>query len=1014
VDARTPAEEVDPSSATTRVEFGACLRAVRSAAGLSLRELASKTSKTGSLALSRSTMEDAELGRTLPKLDWLVVYLAACGVDEASQRAWKRARAALASLGLAKGELGRLPQVGTVDPRQLGVHPAITVAGPGERPGQGQRLPELPPYVPRDVDEELREGIVNLASHGGLIVLVGGSSTGKTRTAYEAICAELPDWRLLHPTDAAGLANAIAARRLPRSGVVVWLDDAQQYLTGPDRLTIGVVRALLNPDQPMVLVATMWPQWYERLTTPPPVDAALTAEDADDIDPHRHSRQILTTAARVIRLGSFNNPEYARAKTRAGEDPRLAAALQDSHYGVTEILAAAPQLVERFEYTANPYAKAIMTAAIDYRRLGHTVPLTGELLETAAVGYLTEQQVATASPHWFSTAIDHATGLLHGATSSLIPVPGTSMGTIIGYTVADYLLQYGQAARRDIPPPISIWEAGIGHITDLSIRLALAREAYRRKLYQHAELLARPAAETGIPIAMIVLARSFQGGGRVKEAEDWLRRAARTGNPNAMAALADWLERAGRAGEAEGWYRRAAELGNPDIVLILANWLRRAGRVEEAEEWYRRAAGTGHPHAMLVLGKRLSAAGQSEEAEEWYRRAAGTGDHDAMAVLAKWLERAGQSEEAEEWYRRAAGTGNLNGMVTLMHWLWRAGKAREAKEWYRRAVEAGNSSTKLFPQGSRRARRRRARQAAAETGDAEAMVAVAHSLGNAGRADEAERWYRRAAEAGHPHEMVLGKRLGAAGQSEEAEEWYRRAAEAGNPNGMVALADLLGRAGRAEEAERWYRRAAEAGHPHAMLVLGKRLGAAGQSEEAEEWYRRAAEAGNPNGMVALGNWLGRAGKAGEAEEWYRRAAGTGNPNGMVALADWLGRAGRAEEAERWYCRAAEAGNPNAMWALARWLEHAERIEEAEEWYRRAAETGNPKAIWALADWLGRAGRAEEAERWYLRAAETGNPNAMLALADWLGRAGKAQGAEEWSRRAAEAGNPNGMRAWTFS
>ena len=119
--ARTPAEEVDPSSATTKVEFGAYLRALRTAAGLSLRELAaaSRTNKSSSLVLSRSTIEDAELGRTLPRPDWLEVYLAVCGVRGARQRGWKRVRTALAAPIVRDGELGRLPRVAASDPRQL-------------------------------------------------------------------------------------------------------------------------------------------------------------------------------------------------------------------------------------------------------------------------------------------------------------------------------------------------------------------------------------------------------------------------------------------------------------------------------------------------------------------------------------------------------------------------------------------------------------------------------------------------------------------------------------------------------------------------------------------------------------------------------------------------------------------------------------------------------------------------------------------------------------------------------
>jgi hypothetical protein len=153
--------------------------------------------------------------------------------------------------------------------------------------------------------------------------------------------------RLLHPVDPPELATAVAARRLPRAGVVVWLDEAQHYLTGPDRLTIATARVMLDPDQPMVLVATMWPQWYEQLATPPAADVPLS--DHEDIDPHRHARQILATAARLIRLASFSEAECARAEALADEDPRLATALRDSYYGPTEVLAGAPHLVDRFE-----------------------------------------------------------------------------------------------------------------------------------------------------------------------------------------------------------------------------------------------------------------------------------------------------------------------------------------------------------------------------------------------------------------------------------------------------------------------------------------------------------------------------------------------------------------------------------------------------------------------------------------------------------------------------------------
>ena len=79
---------------------------------------------------------------------------------------------------------------------------------------------------------------------GGFVLLVGGSSVGKTRCAAEAVKALLPDWWLVHPAGPAEVA-ALAAAPLPQT--VVWLDELQHYLDGEHGLTGAVMRALLNP-----------------------------------------------------------------------------------------------------------------------------------------------------------------------------------------------------------------------------------------------------------------------------------------------------------------------------------------------------------------------------------------------------------------------------------------------------------------------------------------------------------------------------------------------------------------------------------------------------------------------------------------------------------------------------------------------------------------------------------------------------------------------------------------------
>jgi hypothetical protein len=114
------------------------------------------------------------------------------------------------------------------DPFALEVHRPVQA---GERQAG---LPVLPAYVAREHDGELA-GVVRAAAEGtsGIAVLVGGSSTGKTRACWEALglLRDLPQpWRLWHPIDPSRPDAAL--RELPGIGprTVVWLNEAQFYL----------------------------------------------------------------------------------------------------------------------------------------------------------------------------------------------------------------------------------------------------------------------------------------------------------------------------------------------------------------------------------------------------------------------------------------------------------------------------------------------------------------------------------------------------------------------------------------------------------------------------------------------------------------------------------------------------------------------------------------------------------------------------------------------------------------
>lgn len=251
----------------------------------------------------------------------------------------------------------------------------------------------------------------------------------------------------------------------------------------------------------------------------------------------------------------------------------------------------------------------------------------------------------------------------------------------------------------------------------------------------------------------------------------------------------------------------------------------------------RRAADAGDAEAMRERGARLMAARRDEEAEVWLRRAVEAGDAGAVVLLSDLLHSSGRTDEEERLLRDALGDANEPGGET---------------------------------DGDRAA----------------VMVVLGGLLVASDRAAEAERWYRRAIEAGEPDGLAmyaLGDLLVAAGREDEGESWYRRAADAGQPHAMTALGDLLGRAGRTEEAREWYGRVAMAGNTIAMRRLAESLSATGRFDEAEYWYRRAARAGDAEAMRDLGDLLAGTGRSGAAAKWYGRAADGPRPPGFARL-----------------------------------------------------------------------------------------------------------------------------------
>lgn len=315
------------------------------------------------------------------------------------------------------------------DPVALGVHPAGGSAAP--------------PYIPRDVTDELHAAL----RRDRFVLVVGESTAGKTRAAYEAVRALLPGHRLVEPASRADAADAVArAAAEPRS--VLWLDDLERFLGTGGLTAAGVREVLAGPGR--FVVATLRAEEHARFSGPRGV-----GEPAQEV--LRAGWDVIRLATRVDLPRRWSADELARAGEHAA-DPRVADAVgHAADFGVAEYLASGPQLLAAWRDAwapgTHPRAAAMVLAAVDARRVGVHRLLPHAVLTRLHEPYLTARGGARLRPEPLPDALDWATRPLY-ATSSLL-LPGD------GLLAFDYLID---AIERD-PIPAEALEALIEFAT---------------------------------------------------------------------------------------------------------------------------------------------------------------------------------------------------------------------------------------------------------------------------------------------------------------------------------------------------------------------------------------------------------------------------------------------------------------------------------------------------------------------------------------------------------------------
>jgi tetratricopeptide (TPR) repeat protein len=606
------------------------------------------------------------------------------GLTESYQRALKRGE----DSGLALTKDSLVTKVREItNPVMLGVHPARhadpqgAAAGPADATGSSDRVP---PYVPRDIHERL----VELLAAGGFVLLVGESTAGKSRAAYEAMQAALTDHTLIAPRSRSVLPEAIElAVRLPRC--VLWLDNAERFL-GPDGLTrTNVARVIGGGGHHRVVLATIRSAEMARYTDTTHPDAADTVED----------RHVLEQATPLRLRRPLTVAEHERALTRSW-DQRIADALDHTgEYGLAEYLAAGPELLNDWENAweaGHPRAAALIAAAVDCRRAGLTRPLPRRLLESLHEDYLALRGGDRLAPESLVEAWAWATRPRR-ATTALIGPCTDQDGEPTDVEVFDYLVDAtqrdttlgGRVPQQTLAGALAESDATeadqIGTIAYEYGHYELAAGAFERAAGMNSADLGPEHSETltnrnNRVVMLGQLGRSEEAEAEARTVVEIRTRALGADHPDTLTSrtnLASALANCGHDAAAEAEARTALAaftrvLGpdHPHTLAtrnVLALTLVSLGRYAEGEaegrtalEGRTRVVGTDHPDTLIShhnLGLALAGLDRYEDAEVELRAALQgftrvlAPDHPSSmttrSLLADVLATLGRLEEAE-------------------------------------------------------------------------------------------------------------------------------------------------------------------------------------------------------------------------------------------------------------------------------------------------------------------------------------------------------------------------------
>jgi tetratricopeptide (TPR) repeat protein len=175
----------------------------------------------------------------------------------------------------------------------------------------------------------------------------------------------------------------------------------------------------------------------------------------------------------------------------------------------------------------------------------------------------------------------------------------------------------------------------------------------------------------------------------------------------------------------------------------------------------------------------------------------------------------------------------------------------------------------------------------------------AHCLERLGEPERAAAVWRELAEQGNTDAFVrVGRHCLAMGQRTEAERWFRRGAEAGEDDAMQALVFLLAEEGLFAAAAEWTERIArpaESGDIYAYSRLAYRFERAGNLSQAKIYFRKAIDAGLVDCYQELVRLHCEEGDIEGARRLYTEAIKAGETTGPMMRAEKHGEHAEADD-----------------------------------------------------------------------------------------------------------------------